>query len=133
MTFLKKCLVSVLVFDLCSYDKHHDPQQLRGGKCIWLTFPGQSPSLKESGQEFTWKLKQRPWWNSDSWITPRLSVSFLPYTAQVYLPRHGTTHMGWTLLHQLVIKKMPHLIDMLTGQSGESNSSVETPSEHSEL
>lgn len=41
--------------------------------------------------------------------------------------------MDQTLLHQLVIKKMSHPIDVLKGQSDGNSPSVETLSEHSEL
>lgn len=78
-----------------------------GGKDLFQVI-GYSPSPKETkaGTQGR-RVKQKSQWNTAFWLTPRLLLSYLPYTAQYHMPRTSSIHSGLGPLHHLGIKKMP--------------------------
>lgn len=96
--------MAAVLFSFCSYEKHHNQKQLKGGKVsvhltLWVTIH----YWGASGQELTAGTQVR-----DCEGTPLAgfllgsSLDFF-YAAQDHL-RNGATHIGWALLCQLIIK-----------------------------
>lgn len=79
-----------------------------------LTLPGYDRSLREVRQD-TKSLKEKSWKNVVFWFV----ISY--FCSDSFLIQYRTMHLGvalllvgWALLHQLAIRKMPHRYDHRT-------------------
>ena len=110
--------------------KHHDQEQVREGRFVWLTLPQYTtssitlpqyitssiPLITEesqgghSGMVGSWRqeLMQRPWRGAADQLAPHGLLSLFSYRTQGHQPRDGPTHNGLGPPNSSQIKNMQY-------------------------
>ena len=79
-----------------------------------LLFITKGSQDRNSNRAETWRqeLVQTPWRGVAYCLAPHGLLNLLSYRTQDHQPRDGTTHNGWALPHQSLIKKnVPDLME----------------------